>query len=324
MSSYVDLPISFKRLSPDPLENNSSFDTLNELLNYASSSFDVYPGQVCFCVETESLYVIDPNNSVYLIKKPTSAESTLFRNFWTNLSLTPSYSATSNSTVTIGITGNNLLVYPLSGLSSFSAASQNCGGDIDASNCINLTMLDCSYNQISSLNVSECTKLVTLNLINNPLKSLSVSGCPVIANLSLSGLNQITDIKLSDINFKELNASQLTTLSAISGSRVALSAIRINGCTNLTKIDINEGRVLSHAAVDNIIESLVNNGTYNGQLNLFPGVSGPTCKGEYFGSILQERGWTVNYGPVFSDLLFVGDEWLDDVIWLDCSIFSTT
>ena len=90
---------------------------------------------------------------------------------------------------------------------------------------VSLTYLDCSYNQITSLDLSSCTALTYLNCLSNYLTSLDVSTCSALTSLNCSySLLTSLDVKNgNNINMVTFNASYNPNLSCIEVDNVAWS-----------------------------------------------------------------------------------------------------
>ena len=74
--------------------------------------------------------------------------------------------------------------------------SRNQLTSLDVSGCTALPYLDCSDNQLTDLDVSDCTALTSLNCSRNQLTSLDVSGCTALMHLVCRD-NQLTDLDVS-------------------------------------------------------------------------------------------------------------------------------
>ena len=90
----------------------------------------------------------------------------------------------------------------------------------------NLEVLDCSYNELSSLDLRHNKKLKTLDCDYNPLTSLDVSGFTSLQSLYCFSTNLMTS----------LNASGCTSLQDLGFGIMSVANINLSGCTNL-KID---------------------------------------------------------------------------------------
>ena len=86
---------------------------------------------------------------------------------------------------------------------------------LDVSKNTKLTELGCQWNQLTSLNVFGCTSLTELWCRDNQLTSLDVSGCPALTRLDCDN-NQLTSLDVSkNTKLTELGCSdnKLTTLN---------------------------------------------------------------------------------------------------------------
>ena len=83
----------------------------------------------------------------------------------------------------------------------------------------NLEVLDCSYNELSSLDLRQNKKLKTLDCDYNPLISLDVSGFTSLQSLAC--------------HTTSLNASGCTSLQDLSFNTLSVVNINLSGCTNL-------------------------------------------------------------------------------------------
>ena len=97
-----------------------------------------------------------------------------------------------------------------------------------------LTYLDCSNNQITSLDVSQLTKLITFNCSNNPLTSLN-----------LGQLTSLIAITCENTSLEGLNLSQLSNLSRLECSGSQLKTLDVSQNTNLVSLDCSENQLSS-------------------------------------------------------------------------------
>ena len=110
-----------------------------------------------------------------------------------------------------------------------------------------LEYLDCSYNQLTSLNVSKNTALTGLYCEFNKLTSLDVSN-----NSALTGLecddNKLTSLDVSKNTaltkllcrgnqFTSLDVSKNTALTGLYSSYNQLTSLNVSGCTALTDLE---------------------------------------------------------------------------------------
>ena len=98
----------------------------------------------------------------------------------------------------------------------------------------NVTELDCSFNQLTSLDVSGCIALTTLRCWGNQLTSLDLSGCIALTMLSCY-YNQLTS----------LNVSGCTALTELKCWNNQLTSLDLSGCTALTKLDCSNNQLTS-------------------------------------------------------------------------------
>ena len=122
---------------------------------------------------------------------------------------------------------------------------------------VNLEYLDCSYNQLTSLDVSKNTALTYLACVFNvhQLTSLNVSGCTALTSLDCSD-NQLTSLDLSnnteltslDCSYNQLtslNVSDCTELTELSCSSNQLTSLNVSDCTALTELDCQINQLTS-------------------------------------------------------------------------------
>ncbi len=135
------------------------------------------------------------------------------------------------------------------------------------SNNTTLYYLDCSSNQLSSLNLSGCSGLYNVNCNRNSLSSLTLSGLSNLQYLDCSYNSQLTSLNLSasdfpkladvncsncdirnidwyDLKLSKLDCSYNTNLATLDNSRDfynqtrPLTTLNVNGCSALTEINI--------------------------------------------------------------------------------------
>ena len=119
----------------------------------------------------------------------------------------------------------------------------DCSGNqltsLDVSGCPALTSLYCWGNQLTSLDVSNNTALTELDCFDNQLSSLDVSGCPALTSLYCSG-NQLTSLNVSNntaLKFLNCDNNQLASLDVSNNN-----ALRFLVCDNnqLTSLDLSK------------------------------------------------------------------------------------
>ena len=89
----------------------------------------------------------------------------------------------------------------------------------------NITVLDCHWNQLASLDVSGCTALTELTCFGNQLLALDVSSCTALTKLTCSD-NQLLTLDVSDC----------TSLTELWCSNNKLTDLDVSGCTSLTEL----------------------------------------------------------------------------------------
>ena len=140
----------------------------------------------------------------------------------------------------------------------------------------NLMYLNCSNNQISSLNLFGCSQLFHLDCYDNQLSSLDLSHCPEleylecydnqISSLDLSGFsllqelecydNQLSSLDLSDCRIQHLKCysnqlssldlSKCTDLTTLHCYNNQLSSLDLSNCTDLTDLkSYNNQRIVT-------------------------------------------------------------------------------
>ena len=123
---------------------------------------------------------------------------------------------------------------------------------------VNLEILGCHHNNLTSLDVSGLKKLNRIICNNNQLQSVDLSGCTALSVFECE-VNQLTRLDLS--GYKEL--------TKVSIYNNPLTDLNLAGCTSLSKLYV-EGGVLTNLNVSNCInlESLCCHHNYLTSLNL--------------------------------------------------------
>ena len=121
--------------------------------------------------------------------------------------------------------------------------SSNQLTSLDVSNNTALTYLDCEENQLTSLDVSNCTALTDLSCIDNQLTSLDVSNNTALTDLSCS-YNQLTSLDVSkNTALESLSCidNQLTSLDV--SNNAALESLDCSS-NQLTSLDVSNNAAL--------------------------------------------------------------------------------
>lgn len=123
---------------------------------------------------------------------------------------------------------------------------------------VNLEILGCHHNNLTSLDVSGLKKLNRIICNNNQLQSVDLSGCTALSVFECE-VNQLTRLDLS--GYKEL--------TKVSIYNNPLTDLNLAGCTSLSKLYV-DGGVLNNLNVSNCInlESLCCHHNYLTSLNL--------------------------------------------------------
>ena len=147
-----------------------------------------------------------------------------------------------------------------------------------------LTTLDCSNNQLTSLDMSGCTSLQTFNCYHcNSMGSLNVSGCTSLTTLNCNQCNSMTFLNVSGctslmtLNCKNclsplsLNASGCTSLAKFDyriykEDDTRFTYLNMSGCTNLRYLDCRGGHLLTYLNVSGCTNLEELNCKYNDNL----------------------------------------------------------
>ena len=116
----------------------------------------------------------------------------------------------------------------------------------------NLTSLDCSNNNLTSLDLSHNTQLVDINCLNNKLTSLNVSNMKALITLKCGG-NLLTSLNVNGctaLQFINCAANKFTSLS-ITGLYNNLKTLECYGNTSLTELDCHHNNLTTLNVTDN-------------------------------------------------------------------------
>jgi hypothetical protein len=151
------------------------------------------------------------------------------------------------------IIASNVTLFPLLRNIKISRCSLS---QLDVSNNINLTSLDVSRNNLTSLDLTPLTKLVELKTTVNSIEVLNTSNCPdlkivTIDRNELTSLDFTNNQKIEDLEiFYNFNLSSVTIvnmplLNRIRADRCDLSSINLSSCSLLTSINFDRNRLNS-------------------------------------------------------------------------------
>ena len=133
--------------------------------------------------------------------------------------------------------------------------SSNQLTSLDVSDCTALTYLDCDYNQLTSLDVSGCTALTRLDCDYNQLTILEASGCTALTKLNcydnpltsinLSGCQSLKSFWWPDSKLTRLKVSGCTSLTKLECYNNQLTSLDASGCTSLTTLNCSSNPLTS-------------------------------------------------------------------------------
>ena len=99
-----------------------------------------------------------------------------------------------------------------------------------------LRTLDCSSNELTSLNVSACTQLLTLNCANNKFTSLEITNMPNLTTLNTFDNQLMTELKCYNNALTTINLNSCTKLELLQCGNNHLGTIDVSSCTKLKTI----------------------------------------------------------------------------------------
>lgn len=111
--------------------------------------------------------------------------------------------------------------------------SNNNISSLDVSKNTYLKTLECWSNNISVLDLSQNTSLVELTCHGNPIKSLDLRNCKSLRNV-LCG---------TDRALKSLSVSGLSKLQSLSCSGASISKLDLSGCSSLLRLDCGDNNL---------------------------------------------------------------------------------
>ena len=200
-----------------------------------------------------------------------------------------------------------------------------------------LTRLDCTYNQLTTLDVSGCTALAELYCNNNQLTSLDVSKNTALTELDCGG-NQLTSLDVSKntaLTKLDCGSNQLTLLDVTKNNALEYLHCDFN---QLTSLDVSKNTALTalYCYVNQLTALDVSKNTALARLDCFSNqikgkemdalvASLPTVESDYFyvintkdaneGNVCMKsqvavakgKGWTVY------DCNYDGENWIGEV-----------
>lgn len=117
----------------------------------------------------------------------------------------------------------------------------------------NLEILQCSYNQLTTLDLAGCYALIELNCVGNPLITLNLGGCSALkelhcpnsqlTTLNLSGCSALEWVSCENNQLTTLNVSGCTTLELLHCENNQLTTLDLKGCPNLESLYCNDNQL---------------------------------------------------------------------------------
>ena len=189
------------------------------------------------CKEEDELEYINPPPSIYTYVPDDNFEIALI-NLGVDNTLNDTVLTAAIDTIK-ELNLYNRYISDLSGIENFAAltylnCSENQLTSLDISKNTALSSLSCFGNQLSNINVNGATALSSLNCYNNQLLSLNVNGATALSSLNCD-FNQLTNI----------NVSGATNLINLSCRGNQLTNLNISGATALTGLDCSENQLIS-------------------------------------------------------------------------------
>ncbi|MDD5148851.1 MAG: T9SS sorting signal type C domain-containing protein [Flavobacterium sp.] len=154
-----------------------------------------------------------------------------------------------------------VLTANISAITTLNVSNKNIASLTGIQDFVSLTSLNCSFNQLTSLNIAGLIHLSVLDCNSNALTSLNISTLVNLAFLNC-GYNQLTSLNISGLNalqavscdynqITSLNGSGLLSLGYITCDHNQLTSINISGLSNfinliadhnqLTSVDLSGG-----------------------------------------------------------------------------------
>ncbi len=129
-------------------------------------------------------------------------------------------------------------------------------GILDVSGCMDLTRLNCSKNQLTSLNASDCRALTELICSENRLTNLNVGGCIALtkldcwknrlASLDVNDCIALTELHCSFNQLASLDVSRCVALTKlICAYSAKLASLNVSGCKALTRLHCYSSQLTS-------------------------------------------------------------------------------
>ena len=191
--------------------------------------------------------------------------------------------------------------------------SDNQLTSLDVSQNTTLTDLVCNTNQLTSLNISQNTALTDLACVDNQLTSLDLSNNAALTYLEFQ-TNQLTTLDVSqNTNLTFLNCinNQLTSLDVSNNTALTYLTCRFN---QLTSLDVSQNNSLT--ALDCINNQLINLDVRNGNNTNF-NIFYSTFNSDLICIFVDDADWSAtNWINIDPTSTFVNDEAECDILSL--------
>ena len=163
-----------------------------------------------------------------------------------------------NTVTTLNVENDS--ISDLTGIEGFTALTNlNCSYNqltsLDMSSNTALTEMNCARNDLTSLDVSSNTALTELNCHSNQLTSLDVSNntaltemnCAIndLTSLDVSSNTALTDLRCYSNNLTSLDVSNNTALTEMRCARNELTSLDVSSNTALTHLSCNDNQLTS-------------------------------------------------------------------------------
>ena len=169
--------------------------------------------------------------------------------------------------------------------------SKNQLSSIDVSKNTALKELWCNQNQISSLDVSKNTALTYLSCYNNEMDSLNVSNCIVLKTLYCYN-NHLTNLNISEctvLTTFECHSNQLTSIDVTKNTKLTNLSCSYN---NLTSLDVSKNTALIRlfCGYNNLSSLDVSKTSLGYSYEVYP----LFCPHTSIKTLYLKNGWTIN------------------------------
>ena len=193
---------------------------------------------------------IPPNPNLYTYIPDQNFEQELINLGYDNL--IDQYVLTSDISGVTDLFLNGIGVSDLTGVEDFSS----------------LTILECEFNQLSSLDLSQNSNLTSLNCSNNQLTTLDVSqnsnltslSCQYnqLTNLNINGLSNLLDLNCEVNQLTSLDVSQNPNLFLLHCYDNQLTTLIVNGANNLVDLHCSNNQLTTLDLSNNIALNTLN------------------------------------------------------------------